>query len=131
MGAQVRCLDQKFIIPSKMLTSVKLMYVLPLNKLAIIYPLGFMLNGFKFAHDALYSSLRGFKICVFGGFPPFFGIKINFDFFPNNCLVKISENWQHTLTMNIFNKKYIKSRSMPEETQQLMLKICKESCDGN
>ena len=58
--AQVRRLNQKFIIQSRMLTSVKLLYVLPWNKLAIIYPLGFMLNGFKFVHDTLYCSVPRF-----------------------------------------------------------------------
>ena len=63
--AQAGRLNQKFINPSKMLTSVKLMYVLPWNKLAIIYPLGLMLNGFKFVHDALYCLVPGFKKCVY------------------------------------------------------------------
>ena len=37
--AQVRQINQQIINPSKMLASVKLMYVLPWIKLAIIYPL--------------------------------------------------------------------------------------------
>ena len=36
--ARVRRLNQNLMNPSIMLTSVKLMYVLPWNKLAIIYP---------------------------------------------------------------------------------------------
>ena len=37
--AQVRSLNKKFINPGKMLISVNLMYVVPWNKLGIVYPL--------------------------------------------------------------------------------------------
>ena len=63
----------------------------PKNKLVIIYPLGFMLNGFKFVHDAIYCLVPGFKKCVFFWIFPTFWKNLNFYFFLNNCLVKISE----------------------------------------
>ena len=58
-------LNQKFINPSKMITCVEILYVLPWNKLAIICPLGLMLNGFEFVHDVLYCLVPGFKKCVY------------------------------------------------------------------
>ena len=70
--AQVRCLNQKFINQSKMLTSVKLMHAcVTMEQRSHYLSLTFMLSSFKFVHDALYCLVPGFEKCVF--FSPLFG----------------------------------------------------------
>ena len=101
--AQVTRLNQKFINQSKMSTSVKLLYVLPWKKLAIIYPLGFMLNGFKFIHDAFSCLVPGFKKSVYFLF-------LDFDFFLNNCLVKITEKFSTYSNYEYLQLKTTKNR---------------------